>query len=59
MEKHLQLLDVTTADEVELLVDTTGRMWLNVDGLCRVRIGKVKTIRVDLPKSVPIIGYFE
>lgn len=48
-EDKLKLTDLLHSDNVEFLIDTTGKLWLNVDGVCAVRIGKVETITIRTP----------
>lgn len=43
--------DRLKAKYVELIVDDTGKLWLNVDGQCVVRIGHVDEVNIDLHKS--------
>lgn len=40
--------DGLSANHVEILCDSHGKLWVNVDNVCRLRIGKVKTINVDV-----------
>lgn len=43
------MLDLENADAVEFMVDTTGKVWLNVDGKCVVRIGHAFVVETDDP----------
>lgn len=36
-----KMIDIDKAYEVEIAVDDTGKLWINVDGICLLRIGKV------------------
>lgn len=42
-----QMQDIAEAGVVEISFDQAGKIWLNVDGKCAVRIGKVKSIILD------------
>jgi hypothetical protein len=44
------LKDVIEADTVEIQIDDTGKIWVNIDGRCALRIGHAKTIISDDPK---------
>ena len=43
----LKIVDLATAGVVELTVDDTGKVWVNVDGKCRLRVGRAGTVRAD------------
>lgn len=46
--KVINLLDLYAAEEVEFIVDANGeKVWINIDGKCAVRVGKVKHIKVE------------
>jgi len=57
-------IDMLDAETVEIEIDETGKMWINVDGRCRMRIGKVETIVIDhrslinpiLPRRAQIVN---
>lgn len=40
------MIDLTEAETVEVLV-IHDKLWINVDGVCRLRIGKVKELAVQ------------
>lgn len=42
--------DRLDAEVLELQVDETGKVWVNVDGICVLRIGRVKTVYIDDPE---------
>lgn len=42
--KRIKMIDLLEAIEVEFYVDSTGKVWLNVDGKCAVRIGRAEKI---------------
>lgn len=42
------LTDLRTATTVELLGDATGKIWINVDGMCLLRVQSVQDMRVDV-----------
>lgn len=38
-------LDVAQASDVEILIDHSGKkMWVNVDGICALRVGRIDRI---------------
>jgi Lon protease-like protein len=39
-----KMIDQLDAETVEVKVDQFGKLWVNVDGICRLRIGKIKHI---------------
>lgn len=41
------MIDMLNAGTVEIEIDETGKLWINVDGACRLRIGKAETIIID------------
>lgn len=41
------MIDMLDAGTVEIEIDETGKMWINVDGRCRLRIGAAETIIID------------
>jgi hypothetical protein len=45
--------DLLSANIVELTIDSTGKLWLNVDGKCAARIGKVNNVLLELPGKEP------
>lgn len=48
LDKH-ELLDLREVEHEEVFVDSQYKLWLNIDGKCVVRIGKVKHLTVDDP----------
>lgn len=43
MDDSIMPIDMATASVVEFLTDGKGKVWVNVDGLCMLRIGFVTT----------------
>lgn len=41
------LTDLRRAGIVELLGDATGKVWINVDGVCALRVQSVDQVNVD------------
>ena len=41
------MLDRIRAEEIELLIDSKGKLWINVDGRCEIRIGSCKRVYVE------------
>lgn len=39
--------DLLNADEVEVIVDQFGKVWVNVDGQCVLRVGKAASFVVE------------
>lgn len=44
---HDNVFDVLDATDVEFQVDSEGKVWVNVDGVCRVRIGKAANVTIN------------
>lgn len=36
--------DIYQVNDVEVMVDYSGKLWINVDGICLMRIGHAKKI---------------
>lgn len=45
--QHGLCVDLLEAKEVELLTGPGGKTWVNVDGVCVLRVGSVDTVVVD------------
>jgi hypothetical protein len=45
-----QLIDLVEALDVEVMIDHTNKLWVNVSGKCLLRIGHVDKITLDSPK---------
>lgn len=41
--------DMVEAKHVDIAVDDTGKVWVNVDGVCVLRIGHAHTVVIDDP----------
>ena len=41
------MTDLRTAGEVQVLADSTGKVWVNVDGVCLLRIEIVTELMID------------
>jgi hypothetical protein len=41
------MIDMLNAGTVEIEIDETGKLWINVDGACQLRIGKAENIILD------------
>ena len=48
--KNFSMLDIVDAMEVEFVADQFGKVWLNVDGRCVARIGRVDIVATDDPE---------
>jgi hypothetical protein len=46
------IVDLREAELVEIQVGLGGKVWVNVDGVCRFRAYSVKKINVECPHSV-------
>jgi hypothetical protein len=47
-EEVLQLLDITGAEHVEVLIrDDRKVIWVNVNGICRLRVCQIETLVVN------------
>jgi len=51
VEHDRRMQDAAKAAVVEFLFDDTGKVWLNIDGKCAVRIGEVTNVIVTAPKE--------
>lgn len=40
--------DILKAENVEIATDSTGKLWINVDNECQLRIGKVATLQLSI-----------
>lgn len=47
LERHA-MLDLTNCKSISLEVDRTGKLWVNVDGKCAVRVGKAENVSIDI-----------
>ncbi len=47
MTKEVNLVDMLDAASVEVLVDSTGKVWINVNGACALRIGHADIVVID------------
>jgi hypothetical protein len=45
------VLDLLDAKHVEFIVDNTGKVWVNVDGKCVVRIGHADDVEISAPRN--------
>lgn len=43
----LQMLDITAPEFVQIEVSTEGVVWVNVDGICRLRACRCGTVQVN------------
>lgn len=50
--KDATMQDLQTAEFVEVKVDETGKLWVNVDNICVLRIGKVSVLEVETSRHV-------
>lgn len=44
--------DITEAGVVECTFDHTGKLWVNVDGKCVLRVNKCKEIHFETTNSI-------
>lgn len=49
--KDFKMIDLLEAESVELVVDEQNKFWINIDGKCAVRVGKIKHLDIDLPET--------
>jgi hypothetical protein len=43
-----EMLDIGSADDVEITIDQTARrIWINVNGVCRLRVQRISVLRMD------------
>lgn len=46
------LVDLGEAQDIEVVVDHQGKLWVNVDGVCVLRIGELLLkVYVDVPQN--------
>ena len=45
----MALNDIDEAEKVEITVDSFGKVWINVNDKCVIRIGHAKSISMDDP----------
>jgi hypothetical protein len=53
-DKTLTMLDITQPEHVEVQIKSDGNaIWVNVDGLCRLRITRIATLQLvdDRPRD--------
>jgi hypothetical protein len=46
------ITDLQEARSIELLTGATGLVWVNVDGVCLLRIKRVETVIVDTSNAL-------
>lgn len=44
-----QMQDAFSAETVEIQVDNTGKLWVNIDGRCALRIGHCRIVECNNP----------
>lgn len=44
---RLRMVDLSESEVVEVSRDDTGKVWVNVDGVCVCRIGRTVHLRVE------------
>jgi len=40
------MIDLPEANHIEIVTDATGKVWVNVDEKCQLRIGKVASLQL-------------
>jgi hypothetical protein len=45
------MIDQLEAQVVELAIDETGKVWVNIDDVCVARVGNVATLQLRLPNN--------
>jgi len=40
------MIDIPNANHIEIVTDTDGKVWVNVDEVCQLRIGKVASLQL-------------
>ncbi len=50
-EKQYRMLDIAEPELVQIQISRNSRtgttVWINVDGICRLRATRIKTVRID------------
>lgn len=41
------MIDLLNCKQIEFIVDSTGKVWVNLDGRCVVRVGKPEDIHIE------------
>ena len=49
------MIDLIKAENVEILI-VDSKIWINVDGICKLRIGKVDHITIDTTNNKAAIS---
>lgn len=53
IDKELTMLDINGVEEVGITINAEGNaLWVNIDGLCRLRVYRAKKIVVEGPRGV-------
>lgn len=47
-----QMVDCVNNEEVEVRISVDGRLWVNVDGICRLRAYKAKQIIIEDERQI-------
>lgn len=45
--KRFELIDIFDVMDIEISIDSTNKVWINIDGKCAIRIGRADSIRID------------
>jgi hypothetical protein len=53
------MIDLTKADSVEFVVDTKGKVWVNINGQCALRVQHAKLVELDEWGAVNKVLYKE
>jgi hypothetical protein len=50
------MIDLPEAEIVELMVDSKGKCWINLNGKCLLRVQKIKVAIADFPNGDMYFG---
>lgn len=45
--------DSLDANGVEVTIGHDGKLWVHVDGVCRLRIGRIGRLTLEIPPQLP------
>ncbi len=54
--RDIEMLDLATCEGLELVVDGSGKAWVNLDGRCIIRVGKASVVYVEKPGERSMIS---
>lgn len=49
--RDIEMLDLLSCEGIELCSDGNGKVWINLDGRCIIRIGKADLVTVEMKRG--------